>query len=131
MTETIKEERETLPHAIDKTDVEPLSYRQVEALLRHTAVSDSMGVQITTQLKRVAVAIGVLSGRAMGVHDFVYRFDRRTEGNRRVLFMWIHCERNTLHPCAQMALELTPEGYVYRVSDLEIRHSSLPLSASK
>lgn len=122
MTE-IDQTAEPLEGAIAHSDHKPLSYERLLGMIEHSAVSANMAVQIRTQLKRVAVAIGALSGRALGVHDFSYRWDRRHDPQKRKLHMWIHSERKGQWPHAELTIELTPEGYIYRHCDLLIAHS--------
>lgn len=101
-----------------------LTYDRLLPVLENTSVHSTATVQITTQLKRMAVAMGVLTGRALGVHDFCYRLEPRGGQANRRLVMWVHSERGQALPVAELLIELTPEGYIFRLGEMLIRQSS-------
>lgn len=104
---------------------ETVPYDRVKSFIDSACVTQTMAGQVHACLHRVAVAIGALVGRAWGVNDFSYRIDRRSEGNLRKLNMWVRADTARTMPIATLHLELTRDGYVYRISELHIKHTSL------
>lgn len=104
---------------------ETVPYERVKSFIDGACVTKTMAAQVHACLHRVAVAIGALVGRAWGVNDFSYRLDRRSEGNIRKLSMWVRADTTRTMPIAMLHLELTPDGYVYRISELHIKHTSV------
>lgn len=130
MTEIHQEPQSLLTATVTVGSTATLNYEKLKDLLESTVAHAVMAVQITTELKRVAVAIGVLAGKALGVHDFHYRITNG-EPKTRKLRMWAETKPHGQCPEAELVLHLTAEGFVFRMSDLIIRHSNRHASLSK
>lgn len=100
---------------------EPLTYEKLKTILDHTTAHPSMGVQLAIELKRIAVAIGALAGRALGVNDFCYRLTNGEVRTKR-LRMWVNTKPLGQFPDAELRLSLTNEGFIFLMGELVIRH---------